>query len=123
MGKKSSDREVKAEELLAAIRKRGRKGLTAQQLVNQFAAERKLGRSEVRRLLRPVLKELQREGRVVLGRGKRDFVSEASNRVTGRLRRVAGGHMEVAATDRGWSPVRIPPRAMRGQPAGPARSA
>ncbi len=99
---------------MAAIRKRGRKGLTAQQLVNQLAAERKLGRSDVRRLVRPVLKELQREGRVVLGRGKRYFVAEASNLVTGRLRRVAGGHMEVAVTDRGAPPVRIPPRGMRG---------
>jgi len=114
MTKKTSDREVRAEEVLTAIRKRGRKGLTAQQLVNQFAAERKLGRSDARRLLRPALKELQRDGRVVLGRGKRYFVAESSNLVTGTLRRVAGGHMEVAVTDRGGSPVRIPPQGMRG---------
>jgi len=114
MTKKTTDREVKAKELLATIRKRGRKGLTAQQLVNQFAAERKLGRSDARRLLRPALKELQRDGRVVLGRGKRYFVAESSDLVTGRLRRVGGGHMEVAVTDRGGSPVRIPPQGMRG---------
>jgi ribonuclease R len=114
MGKKSSDREVTAKELLAAIRKRGRKGLTAHQLVNQLAAERKLGRSEARRLLRPALKELQRDGRVVLGRGKRYFVAESSDLMTGTLRRVAGGYMEVAATDGGGPPVRIPPRGMRG---------
>ena len=114
MTKKISDREVRAEEVLAAIRKRGRKGLTAQQLVNQFAAERKLGRSDARRLLRPALKEVQRDGRVVLGRGKRYFVAESSDLVTGTLRRVAGGHMEVAVTDRGGSPVRIPPQGMRG---------
>jgi len=113
MGKKSSDREVTVEELLAAIRKRGRKGLTAQQLVNQLAAERKLGRSEARRLLRRALKELQRDGRVVLGRGKRYFVSESSDLVTGTLRRVAGGHMEVAETDRGAPPVRISPQGIR----------
>ena len=114
MGKKSSDREVTAEELLTAIRKRGRKGLTTQQLVNQLAAERKLGRSEARRLLRPALKELQRDGRVVLGRGKRYFVAESSDLVTGMVRRVAGGYMEVAATDGDGPPVRIPPRGMRG---------
>ena len=114
MAKKSSDREVKPEELLAAIRKRGRKGLTTQQLVNQIAAERKLGRSEARRLLRPALKELQSDGRVVLGRGKRYFVAESSDLVTGLLRRIAGGYLEVAATDGGGPPVRISPRGMRG---------
>ena len=113
MGTKSPDRSVKPDELLAAIRKRGRKGLTAQQLVNQLAAERKLGRSEARRLLRPALKELQRDGRVVLGRGKRYFVAESSDLVTGTLRRVAGGHMEVAETDRGAPPVRISPQGIR----------
>lgn len=114
MGTKSPDKSVKPDELLAAVRKRGRKGLTAQQLVNQLAAERKLGRSEARRLLRPALKELQRDGRVVLGRGKRYFVAESADLVTGTLRRVAGGHMEVAETDRGAPPVRISPQGIRG---------
>ena len=63
MTKNSPENELNPTDLLAAIRKRGRRGLTIQQLVNQLAAERKLGRSEVRHLLRPVLKSLQRQGR------------------------------------------------------------
>ncbi|MEJ2189355.1 MAG: VacB/RNase II family 3'-5' exoribonuclease [Acidobacteriota bacterium] len=100
--------------LLTAIRKRGRRGLTVQQLVNQVAAEQKIGRSEVRRMLRPALKSLQREGRIVLGRGKRYFVPEASDLVTGTVRRVAGAEMEVALGDGEGAPVRLPPRGLRG---------
>ena len=100
--------------LLTAIRKRGRRGLTIQQLVNQIAAEQRIGRSDVRRMLRPALKALQRDGRVVLGRGKRYFVPEASDLVTGTVRRVAGGEMEVALGDGEEAPVRLPPRGLRG---------
>ena len=79
MNHDSPDNELNPADLLAAIRKRGPRGLTIQQLVNQLAAERKLGRSEVRHMLRPVLKSLQRDGQLVLGRGKRYFVPEASD--------------------------------------------
>ena len=92
---KPREQSLSPSDLLSAIRKRGPRGLTVQQLVNQLAAEWKLGRSEVRHLLRPVLKSLQRDGQLVLGRGKRYFVPEASDLLTGRLRRVSGGKIEV----------------------------
>ena len=71
MTKKSTNSDVKPAELLAAIRERGRRGLTAKQLVNQMADDKRVDRSEARRLLRPALKQLEQDGRVVLGRGWR----------------------------------------------------
>jgi ribonuclease R len=114
MGRESPEIELKPSDLLAAIRRRGRRGLTVQQLVNQLAAERRLGRSEARRLLRPALKALQRDGQVVLGRGKRYFVPEASDLLTGKLRRAAGGKVEVVPEGRHATPVRVPPQGIRG---------
>ena len=114
MERSSPDSELNPSVILAAIRKRGPRGLTVQQLVNQVAAESKLGRSEIRHLLRPVLKSLQRDGLVVLGRGKRYFVPEASNLLTGRLRRAAGGRIEVVIEGTREAPVRVPPQAIRG---------
>jgi ribonuclease R len=105
---------MNSSDLLAAIRKRGRRGLTVQQLVNQLAAEQGIGRSEARRLLRPTLKTLQRDGRVVLGRGKRYFVPEASDLVSGKLRRAAGGRVEVVPQGTRGAPVRVPPQGIRG---------
>jgi ribonuclease R len=114
MRKESPNSEFNPTDLLSAIRKRGTRGLTIQQLVNQLAAERKLGRSEVRHLLRPVLKSLQRDGQIVLGRGKRYFAPEVSDLVTGRLRGAAGGKMEVVVEGTHGAPVRVPPQAIRG---------
>jgi ribonuclease R len=114
MTKPTRATDISPEALLEAIQTRGTKGLTVVQLVNQLASERRLERSEARRLLRPALKELQRQGRIVLGRGKRYFVPEASNLLTGRLRRVAGGHLELAVEGDAGPPVRIPPRAVHG---------
>ena len=114
MSNESPNSELNSTDLLAAIRKRGQRGLTIQQLVNQIAAERKLGRSEVRHLLRPVLKSLQRDGQIVLGRGKRYFAPEVSDLVTGRLRGAAGGKIEVVVEGTHGAPVRVPPQAIRG---------
>ena len=114
MAKNSPENKLNPADLLSAIRKRGPRGLTVQQLVNQLAAEWKIGRSEVRHKLRPVLKSLQRDGQLVLGRGKRYFVPEASNLVTGRLRRVAGGKIEVVVEGTHDAPVRVPPQGIRG---------
>ncbi len=100
--------------MLAAIHERGQKGLTIQQLVNRVASEQDLDRSETRHRLRPVLKKMQRDGLVVLGRGKRYFVPEASDLVSGRLRRVPGGHVELVAPGLPGPPVRVPPRGLRG---------
>jgi ribonuclease R len=114
MARSPSDSELNPTELLSAIRKRGRRGLTVQQLVNQLAAEQRIGRSEARRMLRPALKVLQRDGRVVLGRGKRYFVPEASDLVSGRLRRAPGGWVEVVVEGRREAPIRVPPQGLRG---------
>jgi ribonuclease R len=65
-------------------------------------------------LLRPALKLLQGEGKIVLGRGKRYFVAEVSDLVTGRLLWTKGGHAEVKSAEGDGSPIRIPPRAYRG---------
>ena len=114
MGKEAPQDELNPNDLLAAIRKRGRRGMTVQQLVNQLAAEQRIGRSEARRVLRPALKALQRDGRVVLGRGKRYFVPEASDLISGTLRRAAGGTVEVVVEGGRDAPVRVPPRGLRG---------
>jgi ribonuclease R len=114
MAKKSPDSELNPSDLLASIRRRGRRGLTVQQLVNQLAAEQRIGRSEARRLLRPALKTLQSDGRVVLGRGKRYFVPEASDLISGKLHRAAGGKVEVVAEGTHLAPVRVPPQGLRG---------
>jgi ribonuclease R len=114
MAENPSEDNLNPTDLLAAIRRRGRRGLTIQQLVNQLAAEQRIARSEARRLLRPALKTLQRDGQVVLGRGKRYFVPEASDLVSGKLRRAAGGKVEVVVEGSHGAPVRVPPQAIRG---------
>ena len=114
MTKRQNNDNLNPEELLSAITRRGRKGMTVQHLINHLAAERQTGRSDLRRDLRPALKKLQREGRVVLGRGKRYFVAEASDLVTGRLRFVRGGHLEVSAVEAAGPPVRISSKGMHG---------
>jgi ribonuclease R len=114
MNEPNSEFRLSIEDLLAAIRKRGRRGMTVQQLVNHIAAERRIGRSEARRVLRPALKTLQRDGRIVLGRGKRYFVPEASNLISGTVRRAAGGTVEVVVEGDRGAPVRVPPRGLRG---------
>jgi ribonuclease R len=114
MGRESPDIELNPSDLLAAIRRRGRRGLTVQQLVNQIAAEQRIGRSKARALLRPALKSLQRDGRIVLGRGKRYFVPEASDLVSGKLRRAPGGKVEVVPEGRHAAPIRVPPQGIRG---------
>jgi len=114
MTDRHAEEKLDSIQLLAAIKKRGRKGLTIKQLVNQMAAEQKIERSEARRLLRPGLKQLQREGLVVLGRGKRYFVAEVSDLVKGTLRGVRGGHVEISQGSAALPAVRISPRGMRG---------
>jgi len=110
----NQDNDIDVAGVLAAIHERGQKGLTIQQLVNRVASETDSDRSETRHRLRPVLKKLQRDGLLVLGRGKRYFVPEVSDLVSGRLRRVAGGHVELVAPALPGPPVRVPPRGLRG---------
>jgi ribonuclease R len=114
MGKRTPNDELNPKELLSAIRRRGRRGMTVQQLVNQLAAETRVGRSDARRLLRPALKSLQREGQIVLGRGKRYFAPEASELVSGKLRRGRGSRVEVVVEGARGTPIRVPPQRLRG---------
>ncbi len=104
---------VTPEAVEAAIRRRGRKGMTVRMLVEEVVAEHRIGRSEARHLLRQSLRSLLREGRVVEGRGKRYFVAGASDLLTGVLRRRRDGDVvEVAGSREG--PVHIPPKALHG---------
>ena len=83
--------EIDPAAILAAIRRRGRRGMTLRMLVAEVEDERGLGRSEARRALRGVLKTLQNDGEIVLGRGKRYFLAEDSDLHRGRYRRMTGG--------------------------------
>ena len=74
------------ESILASIRRRGRKGMSLAMLVAEVDDERGGGRSDARRALRGVLKELERRGEIVLGRGKRYFPAEDSDLHPGRYR-------------------------------------
>ena len=78
--------------ILELIRQRGAKGMALTHLVAHIAAAEGVERSEVRRRLRPVLKRLAADGRVVLARGKRYVAAEASELEAGRLRLLADGH-------------------------------
>jgi ribonuclease R len=86
---------VEADRILDRIRHRGRRGMTLRMLVAEVVDELDVGRSEARTLIRGGLKELERAGRVVVGRGKRYFVTEASDLIPGVLRRRPGGGMVV----------------------------
>ncbi len=108
------DEPLDPESILNAIRRRDRKGMTLKMLVAQVEDELGVGRSEARRELRGALKELERSGDVVLGRGKRYFAAEASTLLPGRLRRQAGGVFVVDLDADDGPPVRIGPAGMRG---------
>ena len=102
------------ETILNAIRRRGSKGMTVKMLVAQVEDEHGLDRSDARRELRGALRELERSGQVVLGRGKRYFPAEASTLLPGRLRRQAGGRFVVDLDAADGPPVGIGPAGMRG---------
>jgi len=105
---------VEADRVLERIRRRGRRGMTLRMLVAEVVDELEVGRSDARALLREGLKQLEREGRVVLGRGKRYFVSEATELIPGVLRRQASGGGAVAEEGSREPPIRIGPRSLRG---------
>jgi ribonuclease R len=113
-----SDEEVFAavepERILERVRRRGTKGMTLRMLVAEVVDEVGVGRSEARALLREGLRELQRDGRMVLGRGKRYFVASASELTPGVLRREAGGHGVVEVEGSREPPIRIHPKGLRG---------
>jgi len=106
-----------AEEVLGPIRSRGRRGMTASQLVAHLLSLEPwagLGRSEMRQLLRPTLRGLQRQGALVLGRGKRYFVPEHSDQVTGTLRLTRERWALVRPERVGGPPVQVPVSALHG---------
>lgn len=100
-------------EILQLIRRRGRKGMSLKMLVAHLAGESGVDRSEARRLLRPVVKRLERDGHVVVARGKRYVAAEASDLVTGRLRQTADGNGTVDPEGPG-TPIWIGRRGLRG---------
>ena len=114
MNRNHPDEPVDPEVVYNAIRRRAQKGMTLKMLVAQVEDERGLGRSEARRALRDALKKLERDGRIVLGRGKRYVTASASTLLPGRLRRQAGGGFVVDLDAADGPPVRIGPAGMRG---------
>ncbi len=100
--------------ILSSIRRRGRSGMNLSMLVAQVVDERGGGRSDARRELRGVLKKLEIEGEIVLGRGKRYFPAEASELHGGRYRRMTGGGFVVDVDGDDGTPVWIAPSGRRG---------
>jgi ribonuclease R len=111
---RTTDPEIDPQTILASIRRRGRRGMNLRMLVAQVEDERGLGRSDARRVLRGVLKELERAGEIVLGRGKRYFPTEVSDLHPGKYRRMSGGGFVVDLDAGDGPPVWIPPSGRRG---------
>ena len=105
---------VDRDEILKLLRGRGGRGLRLNQVVEHVASRAKVDRSEARRRLRGALRSLVADGAVVLGRGKRYFVAEASDLVPGRLRMHPGGHGTVNPDEGTGPPILIGPRGLRG---------
>lgn len=100
--------------ILASIRRRGRRGMNLRMLVAEVESRLGTGRSEARRELRAVLRRLERDGEIVLGRGKRYFPAAVADLHPGVYRRMTGGGFVVDLDrDRG-GPVWIPPSGRRG---------
>jgi len=100
--------------ILDSIRRRDRKGMSLAMLAAEVSDERDLGRSDARRLLRGVLKELEVQGLIVLGRGKRYFPAEVSDLHPGRYRGTTGGGFVVDVDGDDGPPVWIAPSGRRG---------
>jgi ribonuclease R len=106
--------ELDPKAILASIRRRGRRGMNLRMLVAEVEEERGLGRSDARRVLRGALKKLERDGEIVLGRGKRYFPAEATDLHRGTYRRMSGGGFVVDVDGDDGPPVWIPPSGRRG---------
>jgi len=100
--------------ILRLIRERGAKGITLRMLVAQVVQELGITRSEARQLLREGLRKLERDGRVVVGRGKRYVVAGKSEVVPGILRRHPAGFGMVQEEGVRAAPIRIDPRGLKG---------
>jgi ribonuclease R len=100
--------------ILASIRRRGRRGMSLAMLVAEAVDEFGIGRSDARRLLHGVTKELEIQGEIVLGRGKRYFPAEVSDLHPGLYRRMTGGGFVVDVDGDDGPPVWIAPSGRRG---------
>jgi ribonuclease R len=114
MTDRHTEEDLDPQSILASIRHRGRRGMNLSMLVAQVVDERGLGRSDARRALRGVLKELELQGEIILGRGKRYFPAEDSDLHHGRYRRMTGGGFVVDVDGDDGPPVWIAPSGRRG---------
>jgi ribonuclease R len=114
MTDKNSEEDLDPKKILDSIRRRGRRGMNLSMLVAEVNDERDLGRSDARRALHGVLKELERRGEIVLGRGKRYFPAEDSDLHPGRYRGMTGGGFVVDVDGDDGPPVWIAPSGRRG---------
>ena len=105
---------VEPANILKLIRERGAKGITLRMLVARVVEETGVSRSEARQLMREGLRKLERDGQVVVGRGKRYVVSGKSELVSGVLRRHAAGFGMVREEGVRAAPIRIDPRGLKG---------
>ncbi len=105
---------VEPANILKLIRERGAKGITLRMLVAQVVDETGISRSEARQLMRESLRKLERDGQVVVGRGKRYVVSGKSDLASGVLRRHAAGFGMVKEEGVRAAPIRIDPRGLKG---------
>ncbi len=106
--------EISQSVIITLIRGRAQKGMNVKQMVDHLASDSDLGRTEIRRVLRPVLKDLVNSGQVVIGRGKRYFAAEATETVSGRVRVVASGYGSVVPETEGGALIRIEKSGLRG---------
>ena len=105
---------VEPANILKLIRERGAKGITLRMLVAAVVEEKGISRSEARQLMRESLRKLERDGQVVVGRGKRYVVSGKSELVSGVLRRHPAGFGMVKEEGVRAAPIRIDPRGLKG---------
>ena len=110
----SNEPEIDPRSILASIRRRGARGMSLAMLVAEVVDDVGTGRSDARRLLRGVLKALETEGEIVLGRGKRYFPAENSDLHPGRYRGLSGGGFVVDVDGDDGPPVWIAPSGRRG---------
>ncbi len=103
-----------AGEILSLIRRRKAKGMSTDQLVAHVTDRAGVDRSQARQLLRGLLRELERSGAVVMGRGKRYFASEHSDLVVGRVRVTRGGEAMLEAEAATEQTIMVPKRGLRG---------
>ncbi len=100
--------------ILEAIRRRRSRGLSLGQLVATLADGASEERTVIRRRARKLLKELEREGAVLLGKGKRFFVPEFSDLCVGRIRIQRQAPAVVETAGEGAQAIEVPRSRLHG---------